>query len=285
MVEEIDERKHMDAVWYWFLTGEVQQALSRKYQLMEKLQRGLFGILPGAPRCFDCKVPLSGVGSLAVRPLGVRPSSFSPRLCNRCEEYVRKHEAGAEVELSLLFADVRGSTELAEKLAPGEFKQLIQRFYKVTTDQLIGHNAMVNRLMGDQVIGLFVPHFAGRDHAKVAVQTALDILRGTGHQDPDGPWVPVGIGVHTGLAYVGAVGTKQGVNEIAVLGNAANLAARLSAQAATGEVIASGATATQARLDAGTWIGNVRDVSEVKTLNLKGMKEPVSVRVLRVGPG
>ncbi len=284
MVKEIDERKYMDAVWYWYLTGEDHQALSRKMQLTEKLQRGLFAILPGAPRCFDCKVPLSGVGSLAVKPLGVRASSFSPRLCNRCEEYVRKHEAGAEVELSMLFADVRGSTELAEKLAPGEFKRLIQRFYKVTTDELIEHNAMINRLMGDQVIGLFVPHFAGRDHAQVAIQTALDILHATGHQDPGGPWVPVGIGVHTGLVYVGAVGTKQGVNEIAVLGNAANLAARLSAQAAPGEVIVSEATSAQARLDAGIQPGSVREVSENKVLNLKGMSESVSVRVLRVGP-
>jgi len=176
----------------------------------------------------------------------------------------------------MLFADVRGSTELAEKLAPGEFKQLIQRFYKVTTDELIGHNAMVNRLMGDQVIGLFVPRFAGRSHAKVAMQTAMDILRATGHQDPGGPWVPVGIGVHTGLVYVGAVGTKGGVSEIAVLGNAANLAARLSAQAAPGEVLASEATATRS--------GLIRELSGSKTLNLKGMSEPVPVRVLRMGP-
>ena len=190
--------------------------------------------------------------------------------------------AGAEVELSLLFADVRGSTELAEKLPPIEFKQLIQRFYKVTTDVLIGHNAMINRLMGDQVIGLFVPRFAGHEHAKIAIHAALEILRATGHQDPGGPWVPAGIGVHTGLVYVGAVGTKGGVNEIAVLGNAANLAARLASSAATGEVIVSGAAAAQAVL--GASVQDSLGSSENKTLNLKGMSEPISVRVLRVGP-
>jgi adenylate cyclase len=273
MLEETSQRKYMDAVWYWYLTGENQQAMSKKLQLKEKLQRGFFGILPGFPRCFDCKVPFSGVGSVAARLLGVRASSFSPRLCNRCEEYVRKHEAGAEVELSLLFADVRGSTELSEKLAPGEFNQLIQRFYKVTTDELIGHNAMVNRLMGDQVIGLFVPRFAGRDHAKVAVQTALDILRATGHQSPSGSWIPVGIGVHTGLAYVGTVGTRGGVSEIAVLGNTANLAARLSAKAAAGEVLISETSVARA--------GILQDASETRTIEMKGMSEPVPVRVLR----
>jgi adenylate cyclase len=276
MSKETNERNLMDAVWYWYLTGEDWQALSRKYQLIDRLQRGLFGMLPGAPRCFDCRVPLSGLGSLAIRPLGVRPSSFSPRLCNRCEEYVRKHEAGAEVELSLLFADVRGSTRLAETRSPAEYRELIQRFYKVATDELIGHNAMVNRLMGDQVIGLFVPRFAGRDHAKVAVQTALGILRATGHQDSDGPWIPVGIGVHTGLVYVGAVGTRSGVNEIAVLGNAANLAARLSSSAASGEALISEAAAIEAELS--------RDAGETRELDLKGMSAPIPVRVLRMGP-
>lgn len=276
MSKETGEKKLMDEVWYWYLTGEDRQALSKKYQLIEKFQRGLLRMLPGTPRCFDCKVPLSGLGSLAVKPLGVRQSSFSPRLCNRCETYVRKHEAGAEVELSLLFADVRGSTGLAETHTPTKYRELIQRFYKVTTDELIGHNAMVNRLMGDQVIGLFVPRFAGNEHAKVAVQTALDILRATGHQDPSGPWIPVGVGVHTGLVYVGAVGTKEGVNEIAVLGNAANLAARLSSSAALGEVIVTEKTATDAELP--------KEAGERRELDLKGMSEPVPVRILKVSP-
>ena len=93
--------------------------------------------------------------------------------------------------------------------------------------------------MGDQVIGLFVPRFAGSRHAGVAIEAALDIMRATGHADREGPWIPVGIGVHTGLAYVGAVGRGDGVNEIAVLGSTPNLATRLSSQAAEGEVIVS----------------------------------------------
>ena len=108
---------------------------------------------------------------------------------------------------------------------------------------------MVNRLMGDQVIGLFVPRFAGSDHAKVAVSATLDLLRATGHGDPQGPWIPIGIGVHTGMAYMGAVGSKEGVNEIAGSGSAPNLTARLSSQAADGEVLVSQAAATAAGLE------------------------------------
>ena len=188
---------------------------------------------------------------------------------------MRKEEAGAEVELSMLFADVRGSTTLAEKTTTSEFKKLIQRFYTAASDVLVQHNAMVNRLMGDQVIGLFVPRFAVSGHARVAVAAALDLLRATGHEDREGPWVPVGIGVHTGVAYVGAVGTKEGVNEIAVLGSAPNLAARLSSQAADGEVILSEAAAASAEL--------ATEGMESRHFHLKGISQPVSVRVLRLG--
>ena len=188
---------------------------------------------------------------------------------------MREEEAGAEVEMSMLFADVRGSTTLAEKTTTAEFKKLIQRFYQAATDVLVRHNAMVNRLMGDQVIGLFVPRFAGSGHAKVAVAAALDLLRATGHGDREGPWIPVGIGVNTGLAWVGAVGTKEGVNEIAVLGSAANLAARFSSQAADGEVIISQAAATSAEL--------ANSDLESRHLELKGMSQPVSVCVIRLG--
>jgi class 3 adenylate cyclase len=79
------------------------------------------------------------------------------------------------------------------------------------------------------------------------------------------------------MAYVGAVGSKEGVNEIAVLGSAANLAARLSSQAADGEVIVSEAAAASAGLE-GEGVEN-------RSLELKGISQPVPVRVMRVMPG
>ena len=177
-------KKQYEENWYWYLTGENKEGFSAEYESSVRLFRRVSGLFPGKPRCFECNRPLSGLGSWLTR---TRPSSFSPRLCNSCEQYMRQEEAGAEVELSMLFADVRGSTTLAEKTTPAEFKKLIQRFYRATTEVLVQHNAMVNRLMGDQVIGLFVPRFAGSGHAKVAVAAALDLLRATGHEDREGP--------------------------------------------------------------------------------------------------
>jgi adenylate cyclase len=217
---------------------------------------------------------MAGIGGNALRFMGSAPSSFSPKLCSACEQSARYYEVGAEVELTMIFADVRDSTPLAESKGIMGFKDIIQRFYKETSKVLIEHNAMVNRLMGDQVIALFVPRFAGEDHAEVAIDAAQELLRATGHEDSNGPWVPVGAGIHTGTAYVGAVGAADGVTEIAVLGSAANMCARLSSNAAAGEILISEESVKAAHLDASNL--------ESRSLALKGISQPVSVRVMKV---
>jgi adenylate cyclase len=58
-----------------------------------------------------------------------RPSAKNPNYCDVCETFVRTHPGGAEVEISMLFADVRGSTTLAEQMRPTEFSRLMNRFF------------------------------------------------------------------------------------------------------------------------------------------------------------
>jgi adenylate cyclase len=130
--------------------------------------------------------------------------------------------------------------------------------------------------MGDEVIGLYVPGFAGPAHARVALRAAQELLQATGHADPDGPWLPIGIGVHTGMAYVGAIGSDGAVSDVTVLGDAANVAARLASMAAPGEALVSAS--------AGAASGLALDSFEQRHLQLKGRRAPVDVRVLRVGP-
>jgi adenylate cyclase len=176
--------------------------------------------------------------------------------------------------LSMLFADVRDSTPLAEHTPTREYKTLIHRFYKETSHELIHRNSMVNRLMGDQVSALFVPRFAGNEHAKAAIEAARAILAVTGHGSKQGPWIPVGVGVHTGDAFVGAVGSGDGVNEIAILGSAPNLCARLSSAAATGEILVSEQSAKSVGMEAEGW--------ERRVLELKGISGKVPVRVVKI---
>ncbi len=263
-----------DDMWYWYLTGEQRAPFPKEWQIQLALEHKFHRYFPGNPRCLECGKPMSGFGSFLLRP-GSKRASFSSRFCSACEATARKEEAGAEVELSMIFADVRNSTPLAEATPAREFKELIKRFYKETSKVLIEKNAMVNRLMGDQVSALFVPRFAGKDHAKVAFQAAKEILRVTGHGGSSGPWLPTGVGVHTGMAFVGVVGSSESVNEIAVLGSAANLCARLSSQATAGEILISADSVKSGNLDVSGL--------ESRTLELKGIAQPVSVKVYRLG--
>ncbi|HTP02991.1 MAG TPA: adenylate/guanylate cyclase domain-containing protein [Anaerolineales bacterium] len=272
MPNRMTDQEMANEIWYWYLNGGNSAGFPTFLRLQMTALSGAFRLLPGKPRCIQCNAPLSGFGAAVVKPFGYGASVLTPKLCNSCEKVIFSAEGGAEVELTLLFADIRGSTSMAEQQGALEYRNFIQRFYKATSGTLIEHNALVNRLAGDQAIGLFVPRFAGANHAAVALQAAADILRLTGHADPQGPWAPVGIGVHTDTAYVGVVGSKGGVNEIAVLGNAANLTARLSSAAAAGELLVSEQAAALANLP--------REGLERRSLSLKGISKPVPVRVV-----
>jgi adenylate cyclase len=200
---------------------------------------------------------------------------MNPNYCNLCETFVRTHPGGAEVELTMLFADVRGSTTLAEKMTPAAFSRLMNRFYASTNRVLIDSDALIDKLVGDEVIGLYLP-VLDPDHARSAVRAARDLLETTGHRDLHGPWLPVGAGVHTGVAYVGAVGSDRTVSDFTALGDAVNVAARLSSLASTGEVVISEQAYARADVD----LGNL----ERRQLQLKGRSEPIEVRVVRVTP-
>jgi adenylate cyclase len=190
-----------------------------------------------------------------------------------CEIWAREYQGGAEIELSLLFADVRGSTTLAESMTPTQFSKLINRFYTVATHIMVHTDALIDKIIGDQVAGMYVPGFAGAEHAARAIEAAQEILRQTGHGDPDGPWIPLGVGVHTGTAFVGAVGSDHGTMDITVLGDAANTAARLSTSAGPGEILISEPAYQAAGLGA--------DQLEKRLLELKGKSEHMPTYVFK----
>ena len=206
-----------------------------------------------------------------MRIIGRGPSRLTSQFCEQCQVTASKFVGGVEIELTLLFADVRGSTSLAEKLSASEFSQLISRFFAVTSRVLLRSHVWVDRLVGDQVVGMYIPYYAGENHQHVAMGAAKDLLRRTGHGDPAGPWIPLGVGVHTGIAFVGTVGSTDSATDITVLGDPPNVAARLSSLAGPGEILMSEDTYASAGLNEGL---------EQRTLDLKGKSEPMTVRVL-----
>jgi len=103
--------KHLETERFWhdWMMDAVPRAEARK--------RWINRLIPNNPRCKLCFAPFGGLGGKLLRVvLDSRPSSLNPTLCNRCENFGREHPGGAEVDLALLFADIRGSTRLAERL-------------------------------------------------------------------------------------------------------------------------------------------------------------------------
>ncbi|HLD94665.1 MAG TPA: adenylate/guanylate cyclase domain-containing protein [Anaerolineales bacterium] len=231
--------------------------------------------LPADPRCVWCSAPFKGFGAPLMRAIGKDKSKYNPNLCTECEDFVRENKASAEVDMSLLFADIRGSTSLAEKLSPAVYSQLINRFYTVASDILVEAKAYIEKLAGDQVSAFFTPGLTGAEHYKIAIQAARDILRSTGHGETGGPWVAVGIGVHSGLTFYGAVGTPEGLTELSILGDPPNTAARLASSAKTGEILISKTIAEKAGLETSSL--------EMRELELKGKQEKVGVWVEKIG--
>jgi len=243
--------------------------------------------LPSAPRCRLCSAPFRAPGALILRRYGFTPWEKNPKICSRCFRGLETQAKacpsaaegqeirGAEVELSMLFADVRGSSQLARQMSTLDFTRLMNHFYKVSSEVLIERDAIIEKFVGDEVVGLFIPFMAGREHARRAIEAAEELLRATGHGSAEGPWVPLGAGVHTGSAFVGIVGSSGSASDFTALGDPVNIAAHLASQAAIGEVLVTDEASAAAGLAAGGL--------EHRHVSLKG--HPIDAFVLAASHG
>jgi adenylate cyclase len=183
---------------------------------------------------------------------------------------VTAHHGGAEIECTMLFADIRGSTALAESMSAGAFHDVLDRFYTVASGVVFEHDGTVDKFVGDELVAFFFPLISGDRHAKDGVAAAQGLLRATGHGEAGGPWVPLGAGVHTATTWFGAVGRGQHV-ELTAVGDAVNTTARLASLAAAGEILVTTEAATAAGLDPGL---------ERRQVELRGKQAPTEVVTL-----
>lgn len=247
-------------------TGE-NEALWR--EVLTKGHHSRLSVLPSAPRCLACHVPFGGVGGAITRVTGRKPSRKNPNMCNLCDDLLPP--GGAEVDIAILFADIRGSTGLGERLGPGAFASLLNRFYKAATDSLLPHNAIIDKMIGDEVMALFGPMFP--DYRNNAVLAAESLMKAVGYGGAGEPWLPLGIGVHAGIAFVGRIGSGE-VHDFTALGDTVNTTARLQQEAKAGEILVSDALYQD--------VADRYPGLEQRTLSLRGRDEPVAVRVLRL---
>jgi adenylate cyclase len=185
--------------------------------------------LPRGPRCAVCGAPYHGIGGRILKPFGLAPSRKNPRLCISCFE--KGPVDGREMDVGVLFADVRGFTAMSEHRPPGEVAALLNRFYEAAIEVLCRH-AIVDKLVGDEVMGLYIPRLFADDVGAHMLEDARDLLAAAG------PWLDIGVGLDYGRAFVGNVGSGE-VKDFTAIGDVVNTAARLQGVAAAGQAVVS----------------------------------------------
>lgn len=199
---------------------------------------------------------------------GFVPSRKNPRLCSHCFE--KAPMGGTEMNVGILFADIRGYTSLAERETPDALATLLNRFYASAVEVLCEH-AIIDKLVGDQVMALYLPRVFPGEPGRHMLADARALAVAAGY--PQGqPWVEIGIGLDFGPAFVGNVGSGE-VKDFTAIGDVVNTAARLQAAAAGGEIVMSQAVHDRAGDDAVD--------GELRQLSLKGKSQPEAVIVCR----
>ncbi|HJQ43407.1 MAG TPA: adenylate/guanylate cyclase domain-containing protein [Jatrophihabitantaceae bacterium] len=231
--------------------------------------------LPSSPRCGYCGAPFAGFGAALVRPLGYRPSRKNPNLCASCVEM--SPPGGATMEIGVLFADVRGFTTMSEREGSTAATNLLRRFY-AHAEEVFFPEALIDKLIGDEVMALYVPMMIERSEgqptdetrrsiAKMMLGHARELLERSGYGTPDGPSLELGVGMDFGEAFLGHVG-RGAVHDFTAVGDVVNTASRLQHQATAGEVVLSDRLAKYLPHLPGT----------AENLTLKGKDEPLPAR-------
>jgi adenylate cyclase len=227
--------------------------------------RRLFRYLPSAPRCKVCNNPFGGPAGRVLAAAGFSPSRKNPNLCSRCCDALPA--GGTEVDIAVLFADVRGSTELGQRGAAADFASLLNRFYITATQTLLRHDAVIDKLIGDEVMAFFVRGISGPQYRRRAVRAGMDLLKAVGYGAGEGPWLELGVAVNAGVAYVGNVGGS--VVDFTALGDPVNVAARMQQHAAGGELLVASGVADE-----------LMPKTLRRALNLRGHNQAIDAFVL-----
>lgn len=241
------------------------------------------------PRCRLCMAPFGKVPVEGWTDEHPGPSNRNPRFCSLCDQFIRTNPGGAKVTMTMVFADVRGSTALSEELPLEEYVRRMNAFYRRTTAVFVQTDGFMMNVIGDEVFALYPPGFSGVSNSDAAVAEAdlpavrtataarkalgaarrLVEIGKTGAPND----LRFGVSVHTGVVYIGTLqGAEEGISDVGIWGVEVNKAARMCAQAKPGEALISPELCAAADLDAAAL--------PERLLTFKGISHPVSVRVL-----
>ncbi len=242
---------------------EWQALLVDGYEPLKKAQR-LFRRLPRDPRCKLCQNPFGGVGGKLFGWMGRKPSRKNPNLCQYCFDHLPT--GGIELDIGVVFADVRSSTAMGERATATEFAARLNEFYATATDVFVRHDGLIDKLIGDEVMALFLPGLSGPDYRRATALAAIELASAV-HD------LPVGVAANAGVAFVGKVGVGS-IVDFTALGDAVNVGARLQSNASPGEVVLAA--------DLYDLVAADHPGGRQERLTVRGRDEPVDVRVLSV---
>ncbi len=180
---------------------------------------------------------------------------------------------GTRKSITVLFSDLRGFTSLSETLAPEEAVELLNRFFTEMTGIIFRHAGTLDKFLGDGLLAVFGAPLSNPTDASRAVQCAIamqEALRELSRewQGQGRPVIPMGIGINSGEAIAGNIGSPERM-EYTVIGDTVNVAARLTAKAAAGEILLGESTWRQVRSQV--------SAEPLAPMTLKGKREPVMV--------
>lgn len=240
----------------------------------------------GANFCSSCGAALAAAdvgshvalaGSSAnLREYGrPRPASYTPQHLH--DEVLTSRFAleGERKQVTVLFADLVGSTELAARVGADAMHTVLDRLFEAAAAAVHRYEGTINQFLGDGFMALFGAPIAHEDHARRAMHAALDLQAGLSSAEV---WaggtlltgLPVRIGLNTGMVVVGAIGDNQRMDYTAI-GDTTNLAARVMSLSGAGQVLA---TDTTARL-----AGPAFEWTDHATRQVKGFKDAVHVQL------
>ena len=217
-------------------------------------------------------MPLAGIRAVPPRVIrGVHRHPKNPNYCNICGE---KDIKGEIAEITVLFADVRGFTPLTSALGAMRIKELLDEYFRTMSEILFEQDAIVDHFLGDAVMAFFNQPVRHPDHTRRAVAGAREMLHAVAGLNAR--WqlaqpVGVGVGISTGFAAVGTVGSTH-PKDYTAIGDVVNLAARLQGQAEAGQILVTSDVYEQIR--------EAYPTARHLTLEVKGFPGPVDAFAL-----
>ncbi|MBC6989278.1 adenylate/guanylate cyclase domain-containing protein [Hymenobacter sp. BT491] len=220
---------------------------------------------------------IRGPFSFLFKSFGIKRSQMHPNLCTYCESNFAKimNHKQIPVSTTILFADIRGYTDLSQQIEGAKVNELLNSFYDRCSAAIWEEDGIVNKFIGDAVLAIFNFPLIRKDHVQNAVSAAVQLQKNCKHLKEeiglsDIHTLGVGIGIHTGECYMGEVGTTY--KDFTAIGPVVNLTSRLQGAAGVGEIMVTEEVFNEVK--------EQFPDAQKKTLTLKGINNPVTGYVL-----